>query len=183
LSVPEGDCVNAFEWLVEKKNFGAVDYGGGQGQFFLHAVRVVGDELFGLVGELHEIEKLGSSFRGDFAVESVHAADKIQIFGSGEATEESHAFGNDADLALHFDRVRGEIEAENFDASSGGSEEAGEHFDGGGFASAVGSEEAEELAGCDAEIYVFYGRERAKAASETIGRDCGGVHFGFLTLA
>ena len=36
------------------------------------------------------------------------------------APEQRHAFGNDADLAFNFNRMRGEIDAENFDASGAG---------------------------------------------------------------
>ena len=38
------DRVHAFERLVEKKDFGAVNYSGGQGEFLLHAVGIVGHE-------------------------------------------------------------------------------------------------------------------------------------------
>src|SRR5579863_9294023 len=82
-----GDGVHAFEWLVEEQNFGAVNYGGGHSQLFLHAVGIVGDEFLGLVGELHEVEQLGGALGGGFAVQSVHAAGKVQKFGAGETSE------------------------------------------------------------------------------------------------
>ena len=40
------------------------------------------------------------------AVEAVHASGEAQKFGAGEAAEQRHAFGHDADLALDFDRMR-----------------------------------------------------------------------------
>jgi len=51
-----GDGVDAFEGLVEEEDFGTVDDGGGEGEFFAHAVGVVGDEFFWFVGEAHELE-------------------------------------------------------------------------------------------------------------------------------
>ena len=161
-----GDGVDAFEGLVEEEDFGAVDDGGGEGEFLLHAVGEVGDEFFCFVGEAHELEELGGAGGGGGGVEAVHAADEAEVFGCGETAEEGEAFGDDADLALDFDGVGGGVEAEDLDAAGGGSEEAGEHLDGGGFAGAVGAEEAEELAGRDGEVDVLNGGEVAEAAGE-----------------
>ena len=66
-----------------------------------------------------------------------------------------------------------EIEAENFDAPGGGREQAGEHLDGGGFARAVGAEEAEELSGRDAQVDAVNGHKFAEAAAQALGGDGG----------
>src|ERR1700722_2361782 len=81
------NSVHAFERLVEKKNSGAVNYGGGEREFLLHSVRVVGDEGFWLVGKLHEIEKLSCPLSGSFPIEAIHAAHKIQVFSAGKASK------------------------------------------------------------------------------------------------
>src|SRR4051812_21220267 len=150
-----GNGVDAFEWLVKKKDFWAVDDGGGECKFFLHAMGEVGDEFFSFVGERHELEQLLRACGRSGAVEAVHAADEAEVFGCGEAAEEGEAFGNDADLALDFDGIGDRVEAEDPDAAGGGSEEAGEHLDSSGFAGAVGAEEAEELTGRDGEVDVL----------------------------
>ena len=168
-----GDGVDAFEGLVEEEDFGAVDDGSGEGKFLLHAVREVGDEFLCFVGEVHEFEELGGARGCGRGVEAVHAADEAEILGGGEAAEESEAFRDDADLALDFDGVSGGVEAEDLNAAGGGSEQAGEHLDGGGFACAVGAEEAEELAGGDGEIDVLNGGEFAETAGEIGGGDSG----------
>ena len=108
---------------------------------------------------------------GGGGVEAVHAADEAEVFGCGEAAEEGEAFGDYADLAFDLDGVGGGIEAENLDAAGGRGEEAGEHLDGGGFAGAVGAEEAEELTGGDAEVDVLNGGEVAEAAGQVGGGD------------
>ncbi len=108
-----GDGVHAFEGLVEKQNAGAVDDGGGEGKLLLHAVGEVGDQLFGLVGEVHEVEEFVGAAVGGFAVEAVHAADEAEIFRRGEAAEEGEAFGDDADLALDVEGVGGEVDAKD----------------------------------------------------------------------
>src|SRR5580704_7989196 len=110
------DRVHALERLVEEKNFRAVDYGGGQGEFFLHAVRIVGYQRLGLVHQLHEIQQFGGAFGGRRAVQAVHAPDEIQILGTGETSEEGHAFGHDANLTFHFHGILRQINSENLHA-------------------------------------------------------------------
>ncbi len=117
-----GDGVDAFEGLVEEEDAGAVDDGGGEGEFFLHAVGEVGDELAGFVGEAHEFEQLGGAGGGGGGVEAVHAADEAQILGCGEAAEEGEAFGDDADLTADVGGVGGGIESEDIYAAGGGCE-------------------------------------------------------------
>lgn len=166
-----GDSVDAFEGLVEEKDFRAVNDGGGHGELFLHAVGIIGNQGFGTVGQLHEFEQFLSALRGSGRIEPVHAADKIQIFRSGEAAEEGKAFGDDADAGLDFDAVRCEFEIEDADAAGGRGEQAGEHLDHRGFAGAVGSEEAEELAGLDGKVDGVNGDEFAEPAGKIFGGD------------
>jgi len=80
-----------------------VNDGGGQGQLLLHAVGKIGDELFVLVGQLHEFEQFLGAKVGGLLIQAVHAADKSKIFRGGEAAEESHAFRYNADLALELE--------------------------------------------------------------------------------
>src|SRR4051794_17555855 len=129
-----------------------MDYGCGHGELLLHTVRVVGDELLGLISKLHEFEQLEGALGGGLAIEAVHASGKAQELSSSQAAEQSHAFGNDADLALHFYRIVVEIEAQDLDASGTGGEQPGQHLDGRRLACAIGAEEAEELPRGDAEI-------------------------------
>src|SRR6185437_5003146 len=53
-----GDGVHTLERLVKEENFWPVNYRGGQRQLLLHAMREVGNESFGAIGELHEFQKL-----------------------------------------------------------------------------------------------------------------------------
>ena len=170
-----GYGVDAFEGLVQEEDFGAVDDGGGERELLLHAVGEVGDHLFAVGGEGHEVEQVAGALGGGDGVETVHAADEGEVLGRVEAAEEGEAFGDYAYLALELDGVGGEVLAENFDAAGGGGEEAGEHLDGGGFAGAVGSEEAEELALGDGEIDTGDGCEITEAADEGGGLDGGGL--------
>src|SRR5579863_6196502 len=75
--VPAAMASTPSKGFVEEEDLRAVNYGGGHGQFFLHAVGIVGDELFWLIGELHKVEEFGGALGGGYAVESVHAAGEV----------------------------------------------------------------------------------------------------------
>src|ERR1700726_3744872 len=66
--------IYTFKWLIEKKNSRPMDDRGGQSQFLLHSMGVVGNQSFRLIGELHEIEKFRRALACGFSVEAVHAA-------------------------------------------------------------------------------------------------------------
>ncbi len=52
-----------------------------------------------------------------------------------------------------------------------GCEQASEHFDGGGFARAIGAEKAVKLAGFHAQIKAVHGTQIAEAAGQSVGFD------------
>src|SRR5882762_4112096 len=118
-----GDGVYAFEGLVEEEDFWPVNDGCGESQLLLHAVGEVGDEFFGFAGEAHEFEELFAALERGGAVEAVHLANETEVFRGGEAAEEGQAFGYDADLALDFDGVSGEVHSEDLNAAGGGCEQ------------------------------------------------------------
>jgi hypothetical protein len=134
-------------------------------------VGIIGDELVGLIGELHELEKFCCAPGAGVAVEAVHAADEGQVLGSGQAAKQSQTFGYDADLAFNVDDLALEVEPQNFNSARGRSQQPGEHLDGGGLAGAIGAEEAEELSGGDAEVHILHGNEVSEAASQILGCD------------
>ena len=92
---------------------------------------------------------------------------KREVFGGGESAEEGEAFGHDANLAFERDRVRGKIVTKNLDAAGGRREQASEHLDGGGFAGAVGTEEAKELAGRHGQVDIADGGKGAEPAGKS----------------
>src|SRR5277367_626080 len=101
--------IHAFKRLVEKKNARTVNHSRGQREFFLHAVRIVRDQRFWPVRELHEIEQfLGAALRCG-TIEAIHAADELKIFGARQSFEKAHTFGNDADLPFNFNMMRSEV--------------------------------------------------------------------------
>src|SRR5580704_14025881 len=172
-----GDRVHAFDGLVEKQDLGSMNHGRCQGELLLHAVGVVGDELFVLVRELHEIEQLGGAPGGGYPVEAIHSSGETEELSTGETSEQSHAFGHDANLTLDVDRMSVEIEAEDFDLAGTGRQQSCEHLDRGGFPRAVWAEKAEELSGRDAQVDTVDCNQLPEAASQGVGADGGGeVH-------
>ena len=156
-----GDGVDALERLIEKQYPGPVNYGCGQCEFFLHAVREVRNQLASLVGKLHELQKLLRALIGGLAVQSIHSADKAEILGRGEAAEECHAFGHYADLALEVERRSAEWLAENLNGARARLEQTGKHLDSGGFARPVRPQKSEELPRSYAERHIVHGSEFA----------------------
>src|SRR5258708_38776004 len=63
------------------------------------------------------------------------------------------------------------VQSEKLHAPGGGRQEAGEHFDGSGFARAIGAQKTEELAGRDLEIDFVHSGEAAEAPRELVRRD------------
>src|ERR1700758_855735 len=151
-----------------------MNYGGRKGELLLHAMGIVGNEFFRLVRELHKFKQLGGAAGRCRAVKAIHASRETEEFGAGEAPEQSHAFGHDADLALHFDGMSVEIEPENFDSSGTGCKQSGEHLDRGRFPCAVGAQEAEELSRSNAQVHAVHGNEFSETAGQALSADGGG---------
>ena len=94
-------------------------------------------------------EEFAGSFPGEGGIEAIEATDEFEEFGSGEVIEEKGIVRHEADLLLDGEGVGGHAEAEQFDFAGGGGGEAHQHFNGGGFAGSIGTEEAEEATAGD----------------------------------
>jgi len=87
------------------------------GQFLLHAVREIGDQLLLLVGQLHKLEQFLGALRRRRAIETIHAPHKTQILLRSQPAKKRHPFRHHADLPLHICRVALQIFAENANVS------------------------------------------------------------------
>src|SRR5262249_13393907 len=101
---------------------------------------------------------------------------EVEVLGAGEPTKQRHAFRNHSDLALHFDRIRNEIESEDLYSPGSWGEQTGKHFDSSRFAGSIGAEESEELAGNDVEIHVFYSSQFTETAVKLYSGDGKPIH-------
>ncbi len=74
-------------------------------------------------------------------------------------------------LPLDLFRLRGDVEAAHHGASGSGRQQPAQHADGGGFARAVGSQKAENLAGATSSDNVVHGDEIAEALDQLLDVD------------
>ena len=142
-------------------------------EFFLHAVRVLNDQLLRIVLQLHQLEQLFRALRDLCAAEAVHASGEREHLRAGEAFEEVEVFRHDADSSFHFHRLLGDIEVEYAQAAAGRREQPREHLDRGRLPRAVRSEKSEETAATYFQVDMIDRDEVAKLFDERKGFDCG----------
>ncbi len=94
----------------------------------------------------------------------MHAADESEILAGGQVIEQGQVFRNDPHAALGLERfARVEhVLSQHDDLPLRGRKQAGQHFDGGRFTGAVGSEKAVKRATFDAQFEAIDGAEVAK---------------------
>ena len=107
------------------------------------------------------------------AGDAVDAGVEADVLGDGEVFVEAEFLRHVADVALDFGGVFADVHAEDGAGALGGRDESAEGFDDGGFAGAVGAEEAEEFSLVDLEGDVADGGEVAEADGEVVGGDDG----------
>lgn len=103
---------------------------------------------------------------------------EAEEFASGLLLVEGGVLEGDADAAADLVGLGYGVVAGDGDGAAGGEEEGDEHSDDGGFAGAVGSEEAVDFAALDGEIDVIDGLDGAEAADQGAGFDGVGVGVG-----
>jgi len=104
----------------------------------------------------------------------VESAEEGEVFSGGEVVVHDHFFADEADVGADLAVLGDDVEAGDGGGAVGGSGEGAEHADDGGFACAVGSEEAEDFAGHDLEADVVDGGEVAEHFLE-VGDGDGGL--------
>ena len=100
---------------------------------------------------------------------------EIHVLLYGEISIQAEALGHVADLVFHGLRLAGDIEAGHARAAFGGVHQAAKHAQGGGFAGAIGTHQAENLPTRYGEIEMVDGNDGAEAPGEIVSFD-DGVH-------
>ena len=142
-----GDYIESGEGFVEDEELGIVQQGGGDEDALLHALGVERDGRVAPGFEAEEGEE-AVGFEVDEGFGHVaQAADQLEVLEAGEMGVDVGLFGDVAEGgAVGLEVVADALAVEEHLAVVG-LEEAGDDFDGGGFAGAVGSEVADDLAG------------------------------------
>jgi len=150
-----GHDVEAIGGLVEDHDGGIVDESSGDRGFLDHAG---GEFVAAAVAEAVHVEASEDSvdaFFESWLVEAVEAAKVFDKFLSGEAAIEGGSGGEEADVGADFFGMLDDVVAADGGCAVGGFENSGEHTEGGGFAGAVGAEEAVDFAGLAGEADVI----------------------------
>ena len=142
-----GDDIEAGERLVEDEQLGIVQQGRGDEHALAHAFGVGRDGrvLPGL--EMEQLEQPRGLGFNERLAEAAEPADQLQVFEPGEVVVEMGFFGDVAEGGAEGDHVLANILAFEEHPAVVGPQHAGDDFDGGGFAGAVGAEEADDFAG------------------------------------
>jgi len=141
--------IEAGSGFIEEDKIGFVKESLRETEALHHAFRKAAQATIAMRGQTDKIKiggdavaELGGSEPGETTVES-------EKLGRREPIVKTKIFGKEANLASDFDVSEGM--AENLRLTTGGFDEAEEHFDGSAFASSVGTEEAEYFAAANLE--------------------------------
>src|SRR6266849_3897752 len=152
-----GHDVEAEGGLVEDHHRGVVDQGAGNGGFLLHAG---GKLVAAAVAEAVHVQAVEdfveALFEGGF-IKTVEAPEVFDELLGGEAGIKRGGGGKKADVGAHFLGMLDDVVAADEGGAVGGFQDGGEHAQGGGFAGAVGAEQAVDAAGLAAETDVMDG--------------------------
>jgi len=163
-----GDDIEAGEWFIKDEQLGIVKQGGGDEDALTHSLGVGRDGRVLPGFEIQEAQKAGGFGLDEGFAQAAETADELEIFEAGEIGVEVRLFGDIAENAAEGDHVAMDVMALEEHAAIVGAEHAGDDFDGGGFAGAVGTEEADDFAGGEGEADVFNGGNAAITAIEML---------------
>ncbi len=147
-----GAGVEAGRGLVHQQDLGVVQEHAGDAETLLHAA-AEGRDLGGLlVGQFGEFEDVGDDFFALRAVDVVGGREELQVFVDDHVLVRAHEVGDISDERADLAVLVADGEPVDLGLAGRGLEEGGEDLDGGGFARAVGADEAEAVALVDGEV-------------------------------
>ena len=137
-----------------------MDHAGGQGQALFPAAGKLAGQL---VLALRQAQA-GDAFAHGLAavLDGIHAGHEVEVFLDGQVLVKAETLGHVADLALDGVAVGDDVVAEANALAFVGAQQAAQHADEGGFAAAVGAEEAADFSGADLEVNVVHGGDAAE---------------------
>ncbi len=156
----DGGLVEKEEWRIVQERSGEVAaHAFAEGKFADWRVQVIADVENG-VEMFHA--------RVEIALRDVvNAAEKLEGFDYGDVPPELGALAEDDADRFHVLAALavGNVAVDE-DFAAGGNQDAGEHFDGGGFSGAVGADVADHFAAFDCEADAIHGGDGAVIADE-----------------
>ena len=152
-----GDDVEAVGGLVEDDDVRVVDEGDDDAHLLLHAGGEVGHLHLGELVDAEPFEEGLLACRGGVGGHAVELAEEVvEVVGREEVLEFQLA-GEEGNLGAHLLGLADDAAAVDPGVAPVGTDEGGEHAQGGGFARPVGAEEAEYLAAVGGHGQVVHG--------------------------
>ena len=164
-----GGRVHAGGGLVEDQHLGLVQAGGGQLQALADAQRQAGRHGLGIGAQLEGVERGFDGLIGGGRIHAVQAGVQLQVLAHGQLFVQREELRHVADVQPGAQVGGVHRLTQQARRALGDVEQAGEHLHGRGLATAVGAEEAEDLAAGNTEGHVTGGHEVAKAAGQAFG--------------
>lgn len=156
--VPEQECIGDVESglrFIKNEEVRIVQERGGYQQALLHSLGIAGDGRPAIVlkAELQE-ETFGTS-ADNRRIEFAQTTGQLQVFETGEEAVEIRFFWDVAEAAFEAGEVFADVATAEENGATCRSQQAGDHFDGGGFAGAIGAEVAGDFSGAEDEADVI----------------------------
>jgi hypothetical protein len=161
----DADRIEPVGRFVEEQHAGSPQQRPRQRQALAHALRVGPHALLRRRLHLHERQHLVDAFGRDAAVQQRGVA---QVVAPRDVGVEAGLLDHGADVAQG---GPGDAPPEHAPHAAAGANQAGQHAQRGRLARAVGTEEADDLAGSDLERHVVDGGDAAVALGEGAGDD------------
>ncbi len=171
-----GDDVEAGERLVEDEQLGIVQQGGGDEDALLHALGVERDGRVAPGFEAEQGEEPVGLEVDEGLGQVAQAADELEVLEAGEVGVDVGLLGDVAEGGAVGLEIVADALAFEEHLAVGGLEEAGDDLDGGGFAGAVGTDVADDLAGTEAKADVVDGGKATIAFGESFDLEHGNLH-------
>jgi hypothetical protein len=179
--------VEADGGLIEEEHAGRVEEGGDELHLHAFAEGKLADHDIEMAADVEQGGELVDDAGVARFVDAVDGAIELEGFAGGEVPPEGVFLAHEeGELPLHFIVALPGDEAEHAGGAGRGIEEAGEHFQDGGLAGAVGAEKADEFAFLDGEgdvvrgahVLVFAPAEALDGAEDARRFFVGPIHFG-----
>lgn len=129
--------------FVEDQHVGVVEEGGGQTHALFVSFGQGADPLVGLPRQTHHSDHFLDA--GAERSQVMRLADELQVLPYIEVVIKWIQFGEISDFFSDLERVVGHVVAAYLNRTGVGRQVSGDHFEGGGFACAVGAQEAYDL--------------------------------------
>ncbi len=156
-----GGNVEAGKRLVQNQDFGIVHERGDQEDSLTHPFGIGGHLDMLITGKRKKFQKLSSFCRKAGVGHAAKIADHFKVFPTGEMQVKIRLFGYIAQVFAIGHKILLDVPAIEMDFSMSWLEQADEHFYGGAFAGAVGSQVTQDTSGTDLEADVLDSGNRA----------------------